>query len=49
MPKNISIDPVKTFSKNVLKSSEIPIHQYQKSIKEELKIYGKNEVIVLVL
>ena len=48
MPKNIPIDPVKTFARNVLKSSEIPIHQYQKSIQEELKIYGKENLIELL-
>ena len=48
MPKNIPIDPIKTFSKSVLKSSGIPVHQYQKSIQEELKIYGKENLIELL-
>ena len=48
MPKNIPIDPIKTLSKSVLKSSGIPVHQYQKSIQEELKIYGKENLIELL-
>ena len=48
MPKNIPINPIKTLSKSVLKSSGIPVHQYQKSIQEELKIYGKENLIELL-
>ena len=44
MPKNIDIDPNKIFAKDFLKSTELPIHQYQKSIDDELKIYGKENL-----
>ena len=44
MPKNIDIDPNKIFAKDFLKSTELPIHQYQKSIDDELKIHGKENL-----
>ena len=43
MPKNIDIDPNKIFAK-LFKSTGFPIHQYQKSIDDELKIHGKENL-----
>ncbi len=45
MPKSQYVDPAKAFDAGYIKFTDIPVCQYKKTLKEELKIYSKADMM----
>ena len=45
MPKSQYVDPGKAFEAGYIHFEDIPVCQYNKTLKEELKIYSKEDMI----
>ena len=45
MPKSQYVDPAKAFDAGYIHFEDIPVCQYNKTIKEELKIYSKEDMM----
>ena len=49
MPKSQYVDPAKAFDAGYIKFSDIPVCQYNKTLKEELKSDHNNKLLFRVL
>ena len=45
MPKSQYVDPGKAFDAGYIHFEDIPVCQYKKTLKEELKIYSKEDMM----
>ena len=45
MPKSQFVDPAKAFESGAIHFEDIPVCQYNKTLKEELKIYTKEDMM----
>lgn len=45
MTKSLYVDPKKVFKPETIKFKDIPVCQYKKTIAEEVKMYGKDELL----